>query len=283
MTVVTDHMKSVHRACKILGIPRSIYYYQSRRDYQPVIKALQAHIGRHPTYGFPKAQAYIRRAGNSWNHKRVHRVYKLLKLNLRRKGKRRIPARIKQPLEQVNQPNEIWSIDFMQDSLLNGRKFRTFNAIDDFNCEVLAIEIDTSLPATRVIRTLSQVLELRGKPGKIRMDNGPEFISHKFELWCKEHQINLQYTQPGRPMHNGRVERFNGTYRRDILDAYLFEDLWQLKALTEEYVEEYNNERPHKALNNLTPKEYLLKYGQLTSHQVKPDLPTVQQDNNIVL
>ena len=271
--MVTDHKKSVHRACKTLGIARSIYNYQSRKDDQPVIKALQAHIERHPTHGFPKAQAYLRRAGNPWNHKRVHRVYKLLKLNLRRKGKRRIPARIKQPLEQVNHPNEIWSIDFMQDSLLNGRKFRTFNAIDDFNREVLAIEIDTSLPATRIIRTLSQVLELRGKPGKIRMDNGPEFISHKFELWCKEHQINLQYTQPGKPMQNGRVERFNGTYRRDILDAYLFEDLWQVKALTEEYVEEYNNERPHEALNNLTPKEYLLKYGQLTHTQAntRPD------------
>ncbi len=188
-----------------------------------------------------------------------------------------MPARIKQPLEQVNLPNEIWSIDFIQDILLNGRKFRTFNAIDDFNREVLAIEIDTSLPSARVVRTLSQVVELRGKPGKIRMDNGPEFISNKFELWCKENGIELQYTQPGKPMQNGRVERFNGTYLRDILDAYLFEDLWQVRALTEEFVKEYNNQRPHEALNDMTPREYLLKCGQLPCPQSTLDLTTVQK------
>lgn len=179
----------------------------------------------------------------------------------------------------VQHPNEIWSIDFMQDTLLNGRKFRTFNAIDEFNREILAIEIDTSLPATRVIRTLSQVIEMRGKPKRIRMDNGPEFISHKFELWCKEQEIALQYIQPGKPMQNGRVERFNGTYRTDILDAYLFEDLWQVKELTDEFVNEYNNERPHESLNDLTPTEYLLKYGQLTNPQATHDLTTVQQVN----
>jgi putative transposase len=275
--VVAEYKKTVHRACKALGIPRSVYYYSSRRNDHPVITALQAHIEKHPTHGFPKTFAYLRRAGKQWNHKRIHRVYKELNLNLRRKGKRRLPARIKQPLEQVLHPNEIWSIDFMQDTLLNGRKFRTFNAIDDFNREVLAIEIDTSLPAARVVRTLSQVIELRGKPSKLRMDNGPEFISSKFELWCKEQGIVLQYTQPGKPMQNGRVERFNGTYRRDILDAYLFEDLWQVKALTEEYVKEYNNERPHEALNNMTPREYLLKCGQLSSPQATRDLTTVQQ------
>lgn len=278
--MVAEYKKTVHRACKALGIPRSVYYYASKRDDQPVITALQEHVDKHPTHGFPKTFAYLRRAGKPWNPKRVHRVYKLLKLNLRRKGKRRLPARIKQPLEQANLPNEIWSIDFMQDTLLNGRKFRTFNAIDDFNREVLAIEIDTSLPAARVIRTLTQVVELRGKPNKIRMDNGPEFISSKFELWCKENGIELQYTQPGKPMQNGRVERFNGTYRRDILDAYLFEDLWQVKALTEEYIEEYNNERPHQALNNMTPREYLLKCGQLAGPQTTHNLTTVQQVNN---
>lgn len=181
--MVAEYKKTVHRACKALGIPRSVYYYASKRDDQPVIAALQEHVDKHPTHGFPKTFAYLRRAGKPWNPKRVHRVYKLLKLNLRRKGKRRLPARLKQPLEQANLPNEIWSIDFMQDTLLNGRKFRTFNAIDDFNREVLAIEIDTSLPVARVIRTLTQVVELRGKSNKIRMDNGPEFISSKFELW----------------------------------------------------------------------------------------------------
>ena len=207
-------------------------------------------------------------------------MYKKLNLNIRRKGKRRLPARIKQALEPVFAPNEVWSIDFMQDTLINGRKFRTFNAIDDFNREVVTLDIDTSLPAIRVIRALTQAIENRGKPKKIRMDNGPEFVSNKFELWCKDQGIILQYIQPGKPMQNGRVERFNGTYRRDILDAYLFEDLWQVKALTQEFVEEYNNERPHESLGNMTPKEYLLKCGQLNNPQATHDLTTVQQVNN---
>lgn len=271
---------SVHRACKLTGIARSIYYYNPRKDDTPVIQALQEHVEKHYTHGFPKTFAYLRKAGNPWNPKRVHRVYKKLKLNLRRKGKRRLPARIKRPIEQVSSPNHSWSIDFMQDSLLNGRKFRTFNVIDDFNREILDIEIDTSLTATRVVRTLTQIIELRGKPQRIRMDNGPEFISSKFELWCKEQQIALLYIQPGKPMQNALIERFNGSYRRDVLNAYLFEDLWQVKELTKEFIDEYNNRRPHESLNNLTPKEYLLKCGQLTSSNASADLTTVQQDIN---
>jgi putative transposase len=265
--VVDEHNYSVHRACKALGIPRSVYYYQTRRNDQPVISALQKHIEKHPTHGFPKTFAYLRKAGNPWNPKKVHRVYKSLKMNIRRKGKRRIPARVKQPIAQVPGPNQTWSIDFMQDSLFNGRRFRTFNAIDDFNREVLAIEIDTSLTAARVIRTLSRVIEQRGKPCRIRMDNGPEFISSAFELWCKSQSIELQYIQPGKPMQNSLVERFNGTYRKDILDAYLFEDLNQVRMLTQEFIEEYNHRRPHQSLKNMTPKEYLLKAGRPVKHE----------------
>ena len=235
---------------------------------------------KHPTHGLPKTFAYLRKAGNTWNEKRVHRVYKLLRLNLRRKGKRRLPQRIKQPIEKVQHPNRSWSIDFMQDRLLNGRKFRTFNVIDDFNREVLAIEIDTSLTSRRIIRVLTQIVEMRGKPQRIRMDNGPEFISTAFELWCKQEKIELLYIQPGRPMQNALIERFNGSYRRDILDAYLFEDLWQVKELTDEFIDEYNNRRPHQSLNNMTPKEFLLKCGQLTLTQTPADLTTVQQDMN---
>ena len=132
---------------------------------------------QHPTRGFWKLHGYIRKEGYLWNHKRVHRVYVKLKMNLKRKHKRRLPSRIKEPLSVPKGVNESWSMDFMSDSLTCGRKFRTLNIIDDHNREGLAIEIDTSLPARRVMRTLSQLLEERGAPNQIRVDNGPEYTS----------------------------------------------------------------------------------------------------------
>lgn len=244
------------RACKIVSLPRSQFYYHSTRDDAEVINALQDLAFKHPSYGFRKLFAYIRRAGNNWNHKKVYRVYKLLKLNKKRKGKRRLPARIKQPLTQQTMINKTWSMDFMSDSMVGGRKFRTLNVMDDYSREALAIEIDTSISAKRVIRTLDRIIEQRGKPTAIRTDNGPEFTSKELELWAIENEITIQFIQPGRPMQNGYIERFNRLYREAILDAYLFFDLYQVKQLTEEWMIEYNVRRPHESLNNLTPDEW---------------------------
>lgn len=183
---------------------------------------------KHPTYGFRKLFAYLRRSGKTWNHKRVYRVYKLLKLNKKRRGKRRLPTRVKQPLAQQNTINQSWSKDFMSDSMVGNRKFRT----------------------------LDRIIEQRGKPVAIRTDNGPEFTSKDLELWSIDKGIKLQFIQPGKSMQNGFIERFNRLYREAILDAYLFFDLNEVRILTEEWIEEYNNHRPHESLNNLTPTEW---------------------------
>ena len=172
------------RACKIVSLPRSQFYYRSMRDDQDVIDALQELAFKHPSYGFRKLFAYIRRSGKNWNHKKVYRVYKLLKLNKKRKGKRRLPARVKQPLMQQTSINSSWSMDFMSDSMVGNRKFRTLNVMDDCSREALAIEVDTSLSAKRVTRTLDRIIEQRGKPIAIRTDNGPEFTSKELELWA---------------------------------------------------------------------------------------------------
>lgn len=254
--IVAERKIPVSRACKIVSLPRSQFYYSSVKDDTEVIEALQDLAFAHPSYGFRKLFAYIRRSGKSWNHKKVYRVYKLLKLNKKRKGKRRLPARVKQPLVQQENVNRNWSMDFMSDSMVGNRKFRTFNVIDDCSREVLAIEIDTSLSSKRVIRTVERIIGTNGKPTSVRVDNGPEFTSKDFELWAKEQGIHIQYTQPGKPMQNGYIERFNRLYREAVLDAYLFFDLYQVRQLTQEWMEEYNQKRPHESLGNLTPYEW---------------------------
>jgi putative transposase len=253
---VLERKIAVSRACKIVSLPRSQFYYASVKDDAEVIHALQDLAFEHPTYGFRKLFAYIRRSGKTWNHKRVYRVYKLLKRNKKRKGKRRLPARVKQPLQQPTTVNRSWSMDFMSDSMVGNRKFRTLNVMDDCSREALAIEVDTSLSARRVIRTLDRIIEQRGKPLSVRTDNGPEFTSKDLELWAKEKGITIQFIQPGKPMQNGYIERFNRLYREAVLDAYLFFDLYQVKQLTEEWMIEYNQRRPHEALGNLTPEEW---------------------------
>ena len=214
-------------------------------------------VDKRPMDGFWKMYERIRKERLVWNHKRIHRVYKLLKLNIKRKGKRRLPARILKPLEAAAQVNLNWSMDFMSDALQSGRKFRTFNLIDDYNREALAIEVDFSLPAERIIRVLDQVTEWRGKPKNIRTYNGPEFISGALALWCEEKGITQQFIQPGKPTQNAYIERFNGSFRRDVLDGYLFENIQQVRMLAEEWMEDYNCHRPHDALNGRSPMDML--------------------------
>ena len=152
-----------------------------------------------------------------------------------------------------------WSVDFMSDSLSNGRAIRTLNILDEYNREALWIEVDTSLPAERVVRVLENIMLWRATPKQIRMDNGPELISQRLESWAKEQQIELIHIQPGKPAQNAYIERFNRTFREDVLDAYLFDDLEEVRAITECWLEEYNTIRPHEALQGLTPRQYAIQ------------------------
>jgi putative transposase len=142
--------------------------------------------------------------------------------------------------------------------MIGNRKFRTFNVIDDYSREALAIDVDTSLSSKRIIRTLNRLGESRGFPKAIRSDNGPEFTSKDFAIWCEEKRIETRYIQPGKPTQNGYVERFNRLYHEAVLDAYLFFDLDQVRQLTAEWLEEYNERRPHEGLGNNTPSEWRL-------------------------
>ena len=199
----------------------------------------------------------IKAQGYTWNHKRLRRVYCELKLNLRRKPKKRFPAREKIILSQPLQPNYCWSIDFMSDVLSNGNKFRTFNILDDFNREGLGILIAKSMPAKCVINYLDFIASCRGYPKIIRSDNGPEFISKDFLQWAHKSHIEIKHIQPGKPAQNAFIERFNRTYREDVLDAYWFTSIAEVQQITDDWLNEYNYLRPHEALKNLSPIDFL--------------------------
>lgn len=221
----------------------------------PVREQLHQLIEQHPAIGFWQCYHRLRRMSFLWNHKRVYNVYTNMGLNIRRRMKKRLPARVKQMLFQPETINQVWSIDFMSDSLRDGRKIRLLNVLDDFNGEVLWMEADTSLPTLRVIRVLEALKEMRGLPRLIRLDNGPEFISHQLDLWCKEHDITLLFIQPGKPTQNAFIERYNWNIRKEFLNAYIFKSLEEFRVKAEAYKMDYNHYRPHAALNCKTPIE----------------------------
>lgn len=237
-----------------MGISRSSCQYKRRpKNDEPVVKALTDLTDKHAAIGFWQCCYRLWNKGYSWNHKKIYRVYTSMKLNIRRRAKKRLPERVKLPLTIPDQPNKVWSLDFMSDSLSDGRKFRLLNIIDDFNRESLAIEVDTSLPALRVIRVLNRIISQRGRPSNIRTDNGPEFISHLLQDWCEENRVTLQYIQPGKPMQNGFIERKNGSLRRELLNAYIFYRLSEVREMCDIWRLDYNTERPHKSLGYLSP------------------------------
>ncbi|WP_052217470.1 IS3 family transposase [Empedobacter falsenii] len=253
---------SIHRACKIVCMSRSMYYYVHKKNDQTVISKLMDLAARYPTRGFQTYYGKIRLEGLLWNRKRVLRVYRNINFKLRIKRKRRIPSRIKEKLFVPGSVNETWSIDFMSDSLANGRRFRVLNVIDDYNRESLINEAFYSIPGVRLVQKIKELIMDRSTPRRIRTDNGPEFLSKVFTDFCTENGIELQYIQPGKPAQNAYIERLNRTFREDVLDAYLFDSLIEVNAIAYEWQIDYNENHPHTALNGLSPwlyaKEYLV-------------------------
>ena len=259
-----EHKVSIRRACRIVGISGSVYRYKPDPHRDDVdIEALQQAVERYPAYGFSKLYKILRRWGHRFNHKRVHRVYRLLNLNKRRRGKKRLPNRNPVKLAVPAAMNQCWSIDFMSDALFGSHRFRTFNVVDDFNREALAIEVDLNLPSMRVIRVLERTAAWRGYPDKLRMDNGPEFIAAAMAEWAEDHDVELEFIQPGKPTQNSYIERFNRTYRDEVLNMYVFKTLAEVKQITDRWLTEYNEERPHDSLADMTPIEYLNKHHEL--------------------
>jgi putative transposase len=256
-------------ACETFGISQTCYRHQPKLATENDIIAdwLLRLTTAHKGWGFGLCFDHLRNVKEfSWNHKRVYRIYRELELNLRIKPKRRIKRDKPDTLSVPTAINQVWSMDFIphkgvlkrvSDSLQDGRSIRTFNVIDDYNREGLCIDVDFSMPSQRVIRSLEQVIEWRGKPAAIRCDNGPEYISQVLINWANKNQITLMYIQPGKPTQNAYVERFNRTVRHEWLALHLFETIEQAQNQATEWLWIYNNERPNSAIARIPPR-YLL-------------------------
>ena len=246
----------------MVGLTRSMWYYQNKKDDSEIIDKLNELADKYPNRGFDTYYGRIREQGFIWNRKRILRVYRMMKLTMRRKRKQRLPSRVKEPLVLPKALNETWSMDFMCDTLQSGRRFRILNVIDDYNREALIIKPQLIFPGEHVVNALNDLVFDRGKPGQIRVDNGPEFISKAFVKWCNDNNVKIKYIQPGKPVQNALVERFNRLYREDVLDAYLFSDIEQVKDLSEKWKEDYNEKHPHGSLGGKAPRQFARYYSE---------------------
>ena len=258
---VIKHLSNKYKAglkriASIIRYNRSSCYYQSKLDDRDVIDKFDELIEKKPNRCFDYYYRRSRREGCKWSRDKMLRVYREQGLVRRKKKRRKLPEELRKPLNQPPKVNEVWSMDFMSDSLSDGRSFRVFNVIDDYSRECLLGQGSISFPSRRVIGHLEELIEYYGKPKYIRTDNGPEFISKEYKQWCKAEDITRVYSEPGKPMQNGYVERFNRTFREDILDAYLFSSVSQFQVIADKIIEDYNDNHPHESLGGKSPREF---------------------------
>ena len=251
---------NIRQACHAFTVSETCYRYVAQRPDEDAVIAdwLLRLTTAFRDWGFGLCFLHLRNVkGFGWNHKRVYRIYRELELNLRIKPRKRLVRETPQPLAVPTAINQVWSMDFMHDQLSDGRSFRLFNVIDDFNRQGLGIEADLSLPASRVIRALEQIIEWRGTPAKIRCDNGPEYISGTLMAWATRKGIKLDYIQPGKPQQNAYIERYNRTVRYGWLAQTLFDTIEQIQETATHWLWTYNHERPNMGLGGITPMQKL--------------------------
>lgn len=248
---------SVRRACRVMELAESTYRYRScRSEPEGLRERLVELAAQRPRFGYRRLHILLVREGWGINHKRIQRMYRQEQLAVRRKKRKRIAQTARQPKVMPEGANERWSMDFMADSLATGRSFRTFNVVDDFTRECVAIEVDTSLSGERVTRVLDRVIERRGKPQILVMDNGPEFTGRALDAWAYRRGIRLDFIRPGKPIENCFVESFNGKFRDECLNQHWFVALYEARHKIESWRQDYNCIRPHSSLGNVPPEEY---------------------------
>jgi len=252
------HGLSERRACRLVGLPRSVSQYRSRRvEPAGLRKRMLELASERPRFGCPRIHVLLRREGFEFNFKRIHRIYRQEKLQVRgrRRRRKRAAAAPREAIPMPACPHERWSMDFTSDSFGSGRKFRTLNVVDDFSRKSVAIEVDLSLPGERVARVLDQAAAKHAWPDTIVVDNGPEFTSIAMDQWAFERGVKLHFIDPGKPVQNAFVESFNGKFREECLSENWFQNLEHARRVIAEWRRDYNHVRPHKSLGWRTPVE----------------------------
>jgi putative transposase len=261
------------RACRLVGQPRATHRYRAKRLEGPELRARLIELAsERRRFGYPRLHMLLRREGFTVNRKRVYRLYCEEGLKLRhRRGKGRVSQR-RQPLARPQWSNERWSMDFVSDTLADGRCFRALTIVDDFTKICPAIEVDTSISGQRVIRVLERAIHSRGRPEVIVTDNGPEFTCIALDAWARSQGIHLHWIDPGKPVQNAYIESFNGRFRDECLNQHHFLDLGDARALIEGWRQDYNELRPHTSLGGKTPEDFLVDLaGRMRPAKSKPN------------
>jgi len=250
---------SESRACRLVGINRSVFRYQSHKDDNLLKERIKCHAFERRRFGYRRILFLLKREGVLVNHKKVYRLYSEAGLKVARRGGRKKALGMPRPMITPERINQNWSLDFVSDALWNGRKIRMLTVVDGFTKECLKITVDTSLGGERVARELKQLILERGIPEEIVSDNGTEFTSKAILGFAYDNKINWRYIEPGKPMQNAFIESFNGKLRDECLNENWFSSLDEAKKIIEEWRSDYNEKRPHTTLGGLTPIEFFDK------------------------
>lgn len=253
-----QHGLAQRRACTLLGISRSMLSYSRRLPLkdEPIIKAMKHLSAQHPRFGSRRIRILLEREGLVLGKERCRRIWTQAGLQVPRKKKRKI-VDVRQSLSLSSQnPNEVWSYDFVHDRCANGQTVKCLTVIDEHTRECLAIEVGTSIRSQRVVEVLQELIKQRGAPKYLRSDNGPEFISRALKQWVNEEKLNVVYIEPGKPWQNGKNESFNGRFRDECLNAEWFRNMSEAKVVIQAWRYHYNHFRPHSAIGYQTPKAY---------------------------
>jgi len=266
--LMTEHRFKVTRACGLASISRSLYRYVRRRADGELRTRIESIAADKRRYGYRRVYVRLRREGWPVNRKRVYRIYRQLGLAVRRRRRKRIGIVERRPLPKPQAANQSWSMDFVSDGLADGRRLRCLTIVDDCTRECLAIEVDTSITGTRVKAVLQRLAETRGLPRSITVDHGPEFEGQVLDAWAYEANVQLAFIRPGKPNENAYIESFNGKFRDECLNEHWFITMIHARRVIEAWRIEYNTERTHSSLANLTPEEFAMKLSKQSREDV---------------